>query len=70
MKKLLILTASTGAGHNQAANSLSQAFKEKGYYVDKYDFLKEGDKLLNIVVLKVKIFLQNHFQRFMETYIN
>lgn len=63
MKKLLILTASTGEGHNQAANSLSQAFEEKGYYVDKYDFLKEGDKLLNIVVTEGYDFLAKSFPK-------
>ncbi|MDV3428121.1 MAG: glycosyltransferase [Bacillota bacterium] len=63
MKKLLILTASTGAGHNQAANSLSQAFMEKGYYVNKYDFLKEGDKFLNIVVAEGYDFLAKSLPR-------
>lgn len=63
MKKLLILTASTGAGHNQAANSLAQAFMERGYYVNKYDFLKEGDKLLNIVVADGYDFLAKSLPR-------
>lgn len=63
MKKLLILTASTGAGHNQAANSLSQAFMEKGYYVNKYDFLKEGDKFLNLVVADGYDFLAKSMPR-------
>ncbi|MFA9396934.1 MAG: glycosyltransferase [Clostridiaceae bacterium] len=50
MHKILILTASTGEGHNQAANSLMEVFKDNGDCVIKFDFLKEGDRILNYLV--------------------
>ncbi|MBK1811446.1 UDP-N-acetylglucosamine--LPS N-acetylglucosamine transferase [Clostridium sp. YIM B02505] len=51
MKKLLILTASTGQGHNQAADSLVETFSQFGYEVIKYDFLYNSSKLLNNVLV-------------------
>lgn len=45
MKKVLILTTSTGEGHNQAANSISIKFEQAGYNVIKHDFLKNNSKL-------------------------
>lgn len=47
MKKILILTASTGEGHNQAANSIAENFKARGYEVVKNDFLKSSSKFLD-----------------------
>lgn len=47
MKKILILTASTGEGHNQAANSIAETFKARGYEVIKNDFLKSSSKFLD-----------------------
>lgn len=47
MKKLLILTTSTGQGHNQAADSISSTFQENGYEVHKHDFLENNSKVLN-----------------------
>ena len=47
MKRVLILTASTGQGHNQAADSLMHTFVQRGFEVIKYDFLKNNSKLLN-----------------------
>ena len=56
MKKVLILTTSTGQGHNQAANSLIEAFNESGYTCVKRDFLEKTNKLLNkIIVLGYEI---------------
>ena len=46
MKKILILTTSTGEGHNQAANSISTKFEQAGYKIIKHDFLKSNSKLL------------------------
>lgn len=46
MKKVLILTTSTGEGHNQAASSIGAVFKEKGFEVIKSDFLENNSKLL------------------------
>lgn len=50
MKNVLLLTASTGEGHNQAAESLKDVFVSKGYNTIKFDFLKESDKFLNIFI--------------------
>ncbi|WP_300385510.1 glycosyltransferase [Clostridium sp.] len=51
MKKILILTTSTGEGHNQAANSISIKFEESGYKVIKHDFLKNNSKLLTKIFI-------------------
>ncbi|RKD22355.1 processive 1,2-diacylglycerol beta-glucosyltransferase [Caminicella sporogenes DSM 14501] len=47
MRKILIFTASTGGGHNQAAASLEELLKSNGYSVVKLDALKETNKLLD-----------------------
>lgn len=41
MNKVLILTASTGAGHNQAAKSLQFKYEQAGHKVKIVDMLKE-----------------------------
>lgn len=46
MKKVLILTTSTGQGHNQAADSLKHTFVKNGFEVIKYDFLDNNSKFL------------------------
>lgn len=51
MKKILILTTSTGEGHNQAANSLKESFVKEGYEVVVYDFLKDNSKILNKILI-------------------
>ena len=51
MKKILILTASTGEGHNQAANSIAENFKARGYEVIKNDFLKSNSKFLDTILV-------------------
>lgn len=51
MKKILILTASTGQGHNQAAASLSESFESAGYEVIKNDFLSSSSKFLNDTIV-------------------
>lgn len=50
MKSVLILTVSTGEGHNQAAESLKEVFISKGYITTKFDFIKESNKFLNIFI--------------------
>ncbi|MGF7060316.1 MGDG synthase family glycosyltransferase [Brassicibacter mesophilus] len=50
MKRVLIFTASTGGGHNQAAKSLENEFKSYGYEVIKLDVLKETSKLLDTLI--------------------
>jgi len=52
MRKVLILTTSTGEGHNQAANSLLEAFSEENFECIKYDFLGTNSKFLNNAVVK------------------
>lgn len=47
MKKILILTTSTGQGHNQAASSVAESFESVGYEVIKHDFLAKNSKFLN-----------------------
>lgn len=51
MKKILILTTSTGQGHNQAANSIYNSFKNVGYEVIKHDFLAKNSKILNDIIV-------------------
>ncbi|WP_297630192.1 glycosyltransferase [uncultured Clostridium sp.] len=51
MKKILILSASTGQGHNQAANSLKVAFENQGFITSKQDFLQGSSKLLLALVV-------------------
>lgn len=56
MKKILILTASTGEGHNQAASSIAENFEKRGYEVIQNDFLKSNSTFLdNILVFGYEI---------------
>ncbi len=50
MKSVIILTASTGAGHNQAANNLKQSFEEKGIYCHIIDMFKVTNKSMNFLI--------------------
>lgn len=61
MKKVLILTTSTGQGHNQAAASVENAFKSHGYTTIKYDFLARNSKLLNNIIVYGYEFLASKF---------
>lgn len=51
MKKVLILTTSTGQGHNQAAASVAESFENCGYEITKLDFLAKNSKFLNDIVV-------------------
>lgn len=51
MKKVLILTTSTGQGHNQAADSVAESFGNSGYEITKLDFLAKNSKLLNDIIV-------------------
>lgn len=51
MKKVLILTTSTGQGHNQAATSVAESFENAGYQIIKLDFLAKNSKLLNDIIV-------------------
>lgn len=50
MSKILILTASTGAGHNQAANNLKREFVEKFHEVEIVDLFKSTDTAMNKII--------------------
>ena len=52
MKKTLILTTSTGEGHNQAAKSISTTFEKSGYEVISHDFLTNNSILLTQLFVK------------------
>lgn len=52
MKKVLILTTSTGEGHNQAASSISDTFKKYDYEVVPHDFLENNSKILTKLLVK------------------
>lgn len=51
MKKVLILTTSTGQGHNQAANSLIEALTGADFECVRHDFLASDNKLINKIVV-------------------
>jgi processive 1,2-diacylglycerol beta-glucosyltransferase len=48
--RTLIISASTGAGHNAAATALGGRLQEKGHTVETIDFLKDTYKILDILV--------------------
>ncbi|MCT4599144.1 MAG: glycosyltransferase [Vallitalea sp.] len=48
--KVVIVSASTGQGHNQVADALKIEFEEKGYEAAIYEPLKEVSKSLDILV--------------------
>lgn len=50
MKKLLIFTASTGEGHNQAATSLKELFENNGYDVVKVDAFRDTSKVMDYII--------------------
>lgn len=61
MKKVLILTASTGEGHNQAANSLQEKFKQYDYEPYTMDLFKETSKVINKLMADGYKVLANNF---------
>lgn len=52
MKKVLILTTSTGQGHNQAAKSLIDSFSNQGYECIRYDFLGYNSNIIKNIITK------------------
>lgn len=52
MKKVLILTTSTGQGHNQAAKSLMDSFSKQGYECIRYDFLGYNSNIVKNIITK------------------
>ncbi|BEP28086.1 MGDG synthase family glycosyltransferase [Helicovermis profundi] len=67
MKKVIILTASTGAGHNAAAKSLEEKYKESGYETFIVDIFRETSKPLNTIVTDGYKILANSFPAFYGT---
>ncbi len=64
MKKVLILTTSTGQGHNQAAASVAESFENDGYEIIKIDFLAKNSKILNDIIVIGYEILASKFPRF------
>ena len=50
MAKIMIITASTGGGHNQVAMTLEEGFRELGHEAELVDFIKEENKMLEMLV--------------------
>lgn len=50
MPKILILSASTGHGHNQAANSLKQDLEASGYTVNIVEPVKEEGRIMDKLI--------------------
>lgn len=50
MGKVIILTASTGGGHNKVAQTLKEEMIELGHDVEVVDFLKSQNKIYELVV--------------------
>ena len=50
MKKVLLMTLSTGGGHNYAAASLANRLSELGFETAKSDPFKEQDKVLDVLI--------------------
>ena len=56
MKKVLILTTSTGQGHNQAADSIIEAFNNTDFECIKHDFLIDNKIYNKFIVMGYEIF--------------
>lgn len=61
MKKVLILTASTGEGHNAAAKSLEEKYTEAGFTTYRVDIFKETSSAVNVMMADGYRVLANRF---------
>ena len=50
MRKVLLLTLATGAGHNYAAGSLREKLESEGFEAELLDPFRSGDRLLDVLV--------------------
>ncbi len=50
MKKILVFSTSTGAGHNQVAGALQNEYQNMGYEVEVVDFLKDASRFLDLLI--------------------
>lgn len=57
MKTILLLTASTGGGHNQAANALADLYESKGYSVKTLDIFRDSNEKLDSLMVEGYAFL-------------
>jgi|GEM_PF-161643 len=57
MKTILVLTASTGGGHNQAANALADLYQSQGYSVKILDIFKDSNERLDNLMVEGYAFL-------------
>lgn len=64
MKRVLILTASTGEGHNQAAKTLEALYKDNEYETYILDFLKNSFSFFNFIVVDGYELLAKSMPRF------
>ncbi|OOM12017.1 MGDG synthase family glycosyltransferase [Clostridium saccharobutylicum] len=70
MKKILILTTSTGQGHNQAADSIAESFQNAEYEITKLDFLAKNSKFLNDIIVIGYEVLASKFPNFYGWFYN
>lgn len=63
MKKVLILSTSTGEGHNQAAKALKLTLERNGYEVTIEDFLKNNSKILSTAFIGGYDFFASKFPK-------
>ncbi len=63
MKNILILTAATGAGHNQVASTLENALINNGHNVTQMDFVKEHSKMMEFFVENGYLVLAKKFPK-------
>jgi len=57
MKTILLLTASTGGGHNQAAHALAELYESKGYAVKTLDIFRDSNEKLDSLMVEGYAFL-------------
>jgi len=50
MKKVLILTASTGEGHNQAAKTIEGVYTQRGYECHRVDMFKSTHRSMDVLM--------------------
>lgn len=50
MKKILVFSTSTGAGHNQVAGALQSEYRQLGCEVEIVDFLKDANHFLDLLI--------------------
>ncbi len=63
MKNILILTATTGAGHRQVAATLEQKLIQLGHNVIQIDFVREQSKMMEILVENGYLILAKNFPK-------